>query len=170
MQAIAERAAWDFMRNEQPSFDLVSMNPPLVYGPIAHHLDSLDHLNTSNQKIRDFIQGRVKGPDLPPTGTFLFTDVRDLALAHVRALEVAEAGGKRFFITAGYCSHKRMVDAIAKTHPEIESILPQDPVDDFPTDVYGYSNQQAISILGIKFRTLEECMDDTTKTLQKLGA
>lgn len=124
------------MDREKPGFDLVALNPPLVYGPVAHHLESLDGLNTSNQRIRDFVQGKIKGPELPPTGTFLFTDVRDIALAHVKALEVAEAGGQRFFITAGHCSHKRMVDAIAKTHPEIADRLPQNPIDDFPDSVY----------------------------------
>jgi hypothetical protein len=30
---------------------------------------------------------------LPPTGTWLWVDVRHIALAHARAMEVPEAGG-----------------------------------------------------------------------------
>jgi nucleoside-diphosphate-sugar epimerase len=170
VQALAEKAAWEFMDKEQPHFDLAALNPPLVYGPIAHHLESLEGLNTSNQRIHDFLQGKVEGPELPPTGTFLFTDVRDIALAHVKAIEVTEAGGRRFFITGGHCSHKRMVDAMARTHPEIRSRLPQNPVDDFPANVYGYDNQQAINVLGIEFYKLQQCIDDTTSSLLRMGA
>uniref|UniRef100_A0A8H7KDT0 NAD-dependent epimerase/dehydratase domain-containing protein n=1 Tax=Bionectria ochroleuca TaxID=29856 RepID=A0A8H7KDT0_BIOOC len=115
MQTFAEKAAWGFLDKEKPSFDITTINPPLVYGPIAHHLENLDRLNTSNLNIRDIIQGKYKDNPLPPTGTFLFTDVRDLALAHVRAIEVPEAGGKRFFVVAGHCSHKQIVDGLRKT-------------------------------------------------------
>ncbi|RSL86236.1 hypothetical protein CEP51_002926 [Fusarium floridanum] len=164
---LAEEAAWKFMEDEKPSFDLATMNPPLVYGPIAHHLKNLDSLNTSNTRIRDFIQGKVMTDELPPTGTYLFVDVRDLALAHVRAIEVAEAGGKRFFIVGGHCSHKRIVDAIRETHPELASKLPKDPIDDFPADVYGYDNSRARELLGIEFRSLRECIGDTAASLLK---
>jgi nucleoside-diphosphate-sugar epimerase len=148
---------------------LVALNPPLVYGPVAHHLASLEHLNTSNQRIRDFMQGKTvaggAGNELPPTGTFLFTDVRDLALAHVRAIEVPEAGGKRFFITAGHYSNKKIVDMIKETHPELASRLPENPIDDFPDDVYGYDNSRARNILGIEFRSLRESIGDTVTSL-----
>lgn len=167
-QALAEKAAWEFMDKENPSFDLVALNPPLVYGPVAHHLESLAGLNTSNQNIRDFIQGKFKGSELPPTGTFLFTDVRDIALAHVRAIEVAEAGGRRFFITGGHCSHKMMIELISKVHPQLLPRLPQSVVDDFPAGVYGYNNRLAIEILGVDFHSLERCMQDTVTSITRL--
>lgn len=44
---LAEEAAWAFMRDEQPSFALTTICPPLVYGPVANRLDSLDNINTS---------------------------------------------------------------------------------------------------------------------------
>ena len=43
--------------------------------------------------------GKAKD-EIAPTGTFLWVDVRDLALAHVRAAERPEAAGKRFFIVS----------------------------------------------------------------------
>ncbi|CAG9990536.1 unnamed protein product [Clonostachys byssicola] len=169
-KTFAEKAAWGFLDKEKPSFDITTINPPLVYGPIAHHLENLDRLNTSNLNIRDIIQGQYKDKPLPPTGTFLFTDVRDLALAHVRAIEVPEAGGKRFFLVAGHCSHKQIVDGLRKTHPELSSRLPENPRDDFPSDVYGYDNLRAREILGIEFKPLQECIKDTATSLLNLGA
>lgn len=169
MQTFAEKAAWKFVETEKPQFDLVTMNPPLVYGPVVHDLTSLDNLNTSNQRIRDFVQGKCTDDVLPPTGTFLWTDVRDLALAHVRAIEVPEAGGRRFLVTAGLYSMKTLVDAIRKTHPELESKLPKNPIDDTPADIYGYDNSPARELLGINFRSLEESVRDTVDSLLRIS-
>ncbi|ETS85369.1 hypothetical protein PFICI_03394 [Pestalotiopsis fici W106-1] len=169
-KTFAERAGWEFVQAEKPGFDLVTINPPLVYGPVVHHLSTLNNLNTSNQRIRDFIQGRYSMQALPPTGTFLWVDVRDVALAHMRAIQVPEAGNKRFFVVAGHCSNKRICDVIRQTHPKLSSLLPDNAIDDFPRDVYGYNNARAQDILGVKFRPLEECIKDTAASLLDLGA
>lgn len=66
--------------------------------------------------------------DLPPTGTFLWTDVRDLALAHIRAAELPDAAGKRFFIVAGYFSNRGIADAIREGCPELADRVPGEEV------------------------------------------
>ena len=102
---------------------LSQCNPPLVLGPIVHYLRDLDSLNTSNQRIRDIMLGKARD-EIAPTGTFLWTDVRDLALAHIRAAERPEAAGKRFFITAGYFSNKEIANIIRDSFPDLDSKLP----------------------------------------------
>jgi nucleoside-diphosphate-sugar epimerase len=67
-KTFAEKAAWDFLEQEKPNFSIATMCPPLVLGPIVHYLNSLDALNTSNQRVRDIIQGKAK-EEIPPTGT-----------------------------------------------------------------------------------------------------
>ncbi|KAJ5884645.1 hypothetical protein N7495_009155 [Penicillium taxi] len=166
----AEKAAWDFIEKENPGFDLATINPPLVYGPVVHHLEGLSRLNTSNQTIGEFVQGKHTADELPPTGTLLWVDVRDLALAHVKAIEIPEAGGNRFFVTAGYCSTKRIVDAIRQRLPELAaSRLPKNPIEDFPKTVYGYDNSKTRNILGINFRSLEDSIGDTAVSLLQLA-
>ncbi|TLD27908.1 NAD dependent epimerase/dehydratase [Venturia nashicola] len=164
-KTFAERAAWDFVEKEKPNFDISTLTPPLVFGPIVHHLDSLDSVNTSNEVIRDLIQGKILQDKLPSTGSCLFVDVRDLAIAHVQAIEVPEAGGKRFFTVAGYYSFAHVVEAIRKTHPELSSKLPKNPIDDTPEDIYGYDNSRTREILGIKFTPLEKSIGDTAASL-----
>lgn len=150
-------------------FDLVTINPPLVYGPIAHHIEDLSKLNTSNQRIRDVVQGKYKDMEMPPIGTFLFVDARDLALAHVRAMEVDSAAGKRFFVTGGYCSNKSIIDIIRHSHPQLSSSLPKSFIDDFPETIYGYDNSRARNVLGVEFRSLEQCIKDTADSLLAFG-
>ncbi|CAK7237807.1 methylglyoxal reductase (NADPH-dependent) gre2 [Sporothrix bragantina] len=169
-KTLAEKAAWDFVDTEKPAFDLSTICPPLVFGPVEQQLSNINSLNTSNQQILNILQGKhVHDTILLPAGSSIFTDVRDLALAHVRAIEVPEAGGKRFFVTAGHYSCKRIVDIIRASHPELASVLPKNLQEDLPADIYGYDNGRVKSTLGIEFRPLKECIDDTVASLLKLG-
>lgn len=168
-QTFAERAAWEFVEKEKPGFDLATINPPFVFGPVIHYLNSLDSLNTSNERIYDLASGKNKD-GLPPTGTFLWVDVRDTALAHVKAIEVPEAGGSRYLTAAGYMSNKAIADAIRETHPEYAANLPEDGVDDTPADIYKVDNSKVQNVLGIKFKTLKESVDDTVSSFATVGS
>jgi nucleoside-diphosphate-sugar epimerase len=168
-KTFAERAAWEFVEKEKPNFDLATINPPLVLGPVVHYFNSLDAINTSNARVRDMIQGKCKD-GLPPTGVFLWVDVRDVALAHVQAMEVPEAGGKRFFCTAGFLSNAAIATIIKAKFPELADKLPADIKSDLPEDVYGYDNTQSRQVLGIDYRSLEDSIVDTVKSLLATGA
>jgi len=171
-KTFAEKAAWEFVEKEKPSFTLSTICPPLVLGPIVHYLNSLSALNTSNQRVRDLITGKNK-QEISETGTFLWTDVRDLALAHVKAFEVPEAAGKRFFVTAGYFSNKEIAEIIRKKFPELDGELPGKEVKggDYPeAGIYKYNNSRTVEVLGIKFRTLEESIVDLVKSLKSVEA
>ncbi|KAJ5541662.1 NAD(P)-binding protein [Penicillium frequentans] len=167
-KTFAERAAWDFMEKEKPSFDLTVINPPLVLGPIAHRLASLSALNTSNERIRDFITGASKSR-CPPTGNYGYVDVRDLALAHVLAIEKPEAGGKRFFTVSSHFSNKEIAEIIGQEFPEFRDRLPTGEAlapGDYPADgVYDFDNSRSREILGLKFRTLKESVVDSVHSL-----
>ncbi len=85
-KTLAERAAWTFMDEVKPDFDLVVVNPFFVIGPSLS-----PGLNESNRVLVDILLGRFPAiVDL----TWGFVDVRDVALAHVRAMEVASAAGR----------------------------------------------------------------------------
>ena len=171
-KTFAEKAAWEFVEKEKPGFTLSTMNPPLVFGPIVHYLNSLDALNTSNQRIRDLIQGKYK-EKIPDTGVFLWVDVRDIALAHVKAIELPEAAGKRFFVVSGQFSNRELADTIRKNFPKYEKELPGKDIKggDYPEGgVFGYDNSRSKEVLGIKFRGLEESVVDTANSLKTAGA
>ncbi|KAG9118550.1 methylglyoxal reductase (NADPH-dependent) gre2, partial [Ceratobasidium sp. 392] len=95
-KTLAEKAAWVEVEAKKPTWDL-------VLGPIMHQLDDLANLNTSVAmplyKITYSKEGETSNENLLQPN-MNFVDVRDVALAHLRALEVPEAGGQRF-ITAG---------------------------------------------------------------------
>jgi nucleoside-diphosphate-sugar epimerase len=170
-KTFAEKAAWDFVEKEKPSFTLTTLCPPLVLGPIVHYLNSLDALNTSNQRIRDTIKGKFSGSEYPPGAPYLWIDVRDLADLHVKAAEDKGAANERFFTLAGYFNGEKIVDAVRKNFPEYKDNLPTEQGGGFPEGgVYKFDNSKSIKVLGAKYRPLEESVVDTVKSLKAVGA
>ena len=171
-KTFAEKAAWEFLEKEKPGFTIATMCPPLVLGPILPYLQGLENLNTSNQRIANILTGNAK-EEIPATGTFIWVDVRDLALAHIRAVELEEAQNKRFFVTAGYMSNEEIADIIRDNYPDLRDKLPVKGVKGggYPAEgVYKYNNSRTKDILGIEFKSLNQSIVDTVKSLQAVGA
>ncbi|MEQ8691641.1 MAG: aldehyde reductase, partial [Pseudomonadales bacterium] len=100
----AERAAWDFVSEHQPGWALITINPFMVLGP--SHTPSL---NTTNQIFVDLMVGKY--PVIFAL-TWGFVDVRDVALAHLRAMERPAASGR--YLCAGETRSMRQVVAHLK--------------------------------------------------------
>lgn len=171
-KTFAEQEAWDFIEKEKPNFTLAAMCPPLVLGPIVHYLNSLDKLNTSNQRVLGIIQGKNK-EELPAGAPFLWVDVRDLALGHILAAEKDGAANKRFFFTPGHFSSREVVEIIRKNFNEYKDVLPSKdaPGGDYPEEgIYKIDNSRTEEVLGIKWTPLDKCIVDLVKSLQAAGA
>ncbi len=88
----AEKAAWDFMEEKKPNFDLVTLCPSMTFGPIVHPVSGLDQLNETNAMLWKVAEGQPLATARVPS----WIDVRDLAFAHVEAALRPDAGGKRY--------------------------------------------------------------------------
>lgn len=163
----AEKAAWDFVANEKPNFDLATINNTYTFGPVPPSLTTLDNLNTSNHRIRDMVLGRMKEAIAPTAPVFTFVDVRDVALAHVRALEVAEGGGNRFYMVGEFFSNAKICEIIRKEFPQLEDRLPpkEEVKDDFPADHWKFDSSKAKRMLGIEYTPLEKSVRDTVQSM-----
>lgn len=119
-------------------------------------------------------QGKFKD-EIPHTGIFLWVDVRDVAAAHVAAMEKPDAANKRFFTLAGYFSNREIINIIRKHFPHFEKNLPSGstPGGDYPEGgtkaLWGFDNKRSIDVLGMKYRSLEECIVDAVKSFQEVG-
>lgn len=182
-KAQAERAAWDFMASAQPPFDLVVINPFLVIGPSL-----TPSLNASPAVLRDLLTGGFPGiVDL----VWGFVDVRDVALAHVRAMERPSAEGR--YLCAGETVSMREVVALLREHGFDRRKLPTLPLDSAigcavvwaaswlqppGTGSYlrthlgrvpRYNNEKIQRDLGISFRPAAESILDTVRDLERWG-
>ncbi|WP_432842129.1 NAD-dependent epimerase/dehydratase family protein [Dactylosporangium sp. CA-092794] len=91
-KAIAERAAWDFMRDEGGKTELVVVNPTFILGPTL-----TTAAGSSTQLIKAMLEGTMS---VAPRQRFGVADVRDVADLHVRVMDTPEAAGKRFLALA----------------------------------------------------------------------
>lgn len=168
---LAEKAAWDFVETNKPNFDLATICPPVVFGPVAHHIDSLANINTSNERLVALVRGGWKS-EIPPEGVYFWVDVRDVAKAHIQATLLPEASGKRFFTTAGYFYHRKVVSAVATNFPVLKDKLPAEDVKGgvLPpkAELPQYDNSRATKVLGIDWITLEKSIVDTIKSLDSI--
>jgi dihydroflavonol-4-reductase len=85
----AEEALWDFVTSEAPDMSVSTIHPGAILGPPL----GSDSAGTSVSTIRGMISGSV--PGIPPISVPM-VDVRDVAIAHVAALEIPAANGQRF--------------------------------------------------------------------------
>jgi nucleoside-diphosphate-sugar epimerase len=165
---LAEKAAWDFVTKEKPSFNLATICPPMVYGPTAHHLTSLKTLNTSSQDIYRLIDGSEK--TVPETQFYAFSDVRDIAEAHRLAYEIPNAGGERFFVTGGNYSYQMVCDIVREKVPAVKEKTPVGkPGSGLGKDVYGVDGSKAERVLGLKYTSLEKCIVDQVEGFVETG-
>lgn len=92
-KTLAEKAAWAFVRERNPSFDLVTINPGFVQGPA---LDA--DLSTSHELFRVMAKGTYPAA---PRIRFPVAHVGDVARAHAEAAVRPQAGGQRYLIGEG---------------------------------------------------------------------
>ncbi|KAG8768346.1 methylglyoxal reductase (NADPH-dependent) gre2 [Ceratobasidium sp. 428] len=158
----AEKAAWEFMDIEKPSFDLVTICPPMVYGPVIQEVTSMASLNLSSKKFYAMFSGQEK--ELSPDVFWLWVDVRDVAEAHVAAIEKPEAGGQRFFVTAGSFNVAQVVRYIWEHYPEraLAKGIPKDTsnVEYPPGGFYTADNSASKRVLELEYRPLETMLKD----------
>ncbi|KAH9832389.1 nad dependent epimerase [Teratosphaeria destructans] len=163
---LAEEAAFKFLREKNPAFSIATVCPPLIYGPIIHHVSDISKLNSSSVDIYRFVNGSTK--EVPSTDFPAFVDVRDVAQAHIKAYEKPEAANQRYFTTGGNFTYQEVVDIIHEHFPELKEKTPVGEAGEKGPKVFKVDTSKAQKELGIKFRGLEEVIVDTVRGLLKL--
>ncbi len=89
-KTLAEQKAWDLI-GTQSTTKLAVINPAGVIGPTLS-----DDIGTASEFVLQIIDGKVPGCPKLHIG---FVDVRDVAAAHILAMQKSEADGERFIIS-----------------------------------------------------------------------
>jgi len=179
-KALAERAAWDFMRTEGGRLELVVINPSGIFGPALgpDYSSSLD-------LIKRLLDGSMPAC---PNLWFGVVDVRDVADLHLRAMIAPEAKGERFIATQGSAvsmlaiakvlrtrlgeQAKRVptrklpdmiVKLIARFNGEMRDLVP------LLGKVRNATSAKAQRVLGWKPRSWEDAVVSTAESLLQLG-
>ena len=162
-KAVAERAVWELMQREGGDTELVVVNPTFILGPTL-----TTDLRSSTQLVKAMLDGTMS---VAPRFRFGLVDVRDVADAHLRAMAVPEAAGKRYLAVAdGPTLTFLEVAAILRRHlgPQAANApTTQAPGDELPHLVI--HNDRARAELGWRPRAVETTVVETAESLRALG-
>lgn len=177
-KTFAEKALWQFIEKEKPNFAGTTINPPSVFGRCLQKVNGPDQLNTSNKIIYDLIHTKPTDDNNTARieGDFnLWVDSKDVAMAHVLAIEKPEASsGKRWFMTPGYYHPQDVLDIANENFPELKGKIPiGKPIEDSERQealkgIAKFDNSKTSQESGIEYHSFKSCMTDTISSLLKL--
>lgn len=179
-KTLAERAAWEFIKNDGGNLELTVINPVGIFGPVL----GKDY-SSSIGMIQQMMSGKMQGT---PNLSFGIVDVRDVADIHIKAMISPVANGERFLATSDgsmtfpgiakllYDQHNRLSENVpTKVLPnwvvkiaacfkqELKPIIPQLGV------VKVMSNAKAKNLLNWQPRIKETVVLDTAESLVKFN-
>lgn len=176
-KAIAEKAAWDYIQGDGAGLELATINPVAVLGP-AMSADVSASLELVTQPMLN------KVPAFPKL-TFGIVDVRDVALAHVAAMESPDAAGERFLVGDKILSFAEIGDILREAYPDrklpkgelpswfvrlltlvnptLKQILPELEKE------RSFTNEKSKRVLGLDYIPAKEAVLASTNSLIDLG-
>lgn len=171
---LAEETAWNFVKElnverehqGKPKLELVTICPSFVLGPpLSSRTDG-----ESCRAMKGILSGAFKESGCRPLALGS-VDVRDVALAHVVALEKPEAVGKRYILSSTTCYTLLDYANILRGDEQF-----RDFVDRLPDKINGdigfrplISHERAEKELGIVFTPIEKTIVDMAKQFIELG-
>jgi dihydroflavonol-4-reductase len=177
-KTIAERAAWDLVRDRGAEDQLAVVNPGAIIGPVLN-----DDLSYSLQAIERLLKGM---PGMPRLG-FSFVDVRDVADLEIRAMTDPEAGGQRFIAVTKFLWMSETGEILRDRLGDAASKVPTRTIPDFVVrgmaifdggirSIVGtlgkrseLSSEKARSVLGWSPRPIEDTIAETGESLIRHG-
>ncbi|MFT4031599.1 MAG: aldehyde reductase [Siphonobacter sp.] len=180
-KVLAEKAAWNFIKNEGGNLEFATINPTAIFGPALGK-----DLSSGFELLKNLLDGKMKAV---PNLYMNIIDVRDVADLHIRAMTNPNANGQRFLALAGgKMSLPEIAVLLKEKMPEISQKVSTKKVPDWVIKVGGLfspklknvasmmktsrnvSNEKAKRILGWQpIATNEEAVMESVKSMIKFG-
>ncbi|XP_065869783.1 phenylacetaldehyde reductase-like [Euphorbia lathyris] len=159
-KTLAEQAAWKFAKDN--SIDLITLHPVFVIGPLLQPI-----LNMSAEVILNLVNGCKEYPN----SYYSSVDVRDVAYAHIKALEMSSANG-RYCLVERYAHFSEILNILHQHYPTTLH-LPEKKCEsgiNYMSNAgkYKISTEKAKG-LGISFIPLEVTLKDTIESFKDKG-
>lgn len=180
-KTVAERAARDWVAGNAPEMTFCSVNPVAVFGPVYN-----DDLSTSVEMVKRILNGSI--PLIPNMGICV-TDVRDVAKAHILAIEAPAdiVRNERFPTSVKFMWIAEMAESIRQRAPELSGKVPKRRMPDWLAhtlalfmpemkqitgelgNVRDVSGRHTEEVLGFTFISAEDTLEATARSLVEIG-
>ncbi|EMG47400.1 GRP2 putative NADPH-dependent methylglyoxal reductase GRP2 [Candida maltosa Xu316] len=162
---LSEQAAWEFKDQENPDFDIIAIQPTFVVGPAEFDSEVTFEKQPSTAAM---IVGLLNLKPTDPIPVFAngWIDIRDVAKAHVDAIESEKYANQRVLLEADKFTYDHVVKIIVDNFPEYKDKLPKpNPVDE--TAFVKVDDSRSRGIVGFEYKPLENAVVDLIKQLHK---
>jgi nucleoside-diphosphate-sugar epimerase len=162
-KAIAERAAWDFVKDQGSDLELVVINPTFILGPTL-----TTEVRSSLLLTKMMLDGTMP---VVRRQRFGVADVRDVADVHLLAMASPEAAGQRFLVLADgpTISFLQMAQVLRDRLGPLAERAPteEEPGPELPNLII--HNDKAKHFFGWQPRPAETTIVETAESLRDLG-
>ncbi|RFU31578.1 hypothetical protein B7463_g4760, partial [Scytalidium lignicola] len=163
---LAEMAAWDYIEKEKPHWDLVTLCPGMVFGPLLPGtIGGLKELNASNSIVWSLFDAKAVSDTKAP----LWTSVITLARAHTLALISPAAANERFLVLNGDFDNQELADIIHSSKELPEEAKNRVPVgqpgERLRGKIYSADSSKVSRVLGLDLKVPEESLEVTVVVL-----
>ncbi|KAF8953556.1 D-lactaldehyde dehydrogenase [Flammula alnicola] len=170
-KTLAAKAAWEFYSKHKTeiSWELVALCPSLILGPPLQEVKVPAHLNDSLAVWFNIVFTEM--PDSLLKDTHGYVHVRDVAAAHVLALNKEDAAGQRMIISSGTTTGQDLRNVIYSLKPEYynSGVLPRGTPDLETVVTSVYNADKSKKILGLEYKSLTEIINDTLADFEARG-
>ncbi|PCH44304.1 NAD(P)-binding protein [Wolfiporia cocos MD-104 SS10] len=113
MKVLSEKAAWRWVEEQNPQFDIVSILPDDNFGPV---------LPGSNRATAGWVYNLLHndGSIMHDISPQWFIDVRDDARLHILAFSIASLGGRRIWAVAEPFGWNQILSILRKEFPHVQ--------------------------------------------------
>lgn len=118
-KTIAEKAAWDFIKQDASGMELTTILPGVILGKVLEE----DFGTTANIIVKILDKSL---PALPKIG-FEIVDAESLADLLLKAMVLPQAAGKRYIAAAGYMTFKEIAQLLKQHYPERKIVTKELP-------------------------------------------
>lgn len=162
-KTFAERAAWDLYhsfkeeKKKEISWDLLTFCPPMIYGPPLHEIDVSKGVAGLNTSLSFLLGGLTTPPSVATPPLPHWIDVRDVALAHIKALTLPAGTSGRFLLCSGAAYYE---DGLGGLRAKDTKGLAAEGEKCDSSRHFSIDCGNAEKALGIKWRRFEECIEN----------
>ncbi|KIJ56318.1 hypothetical protein M422DRAFT_23608 [Sphaerobolus stellatus SS14] len=184
-KVLAERAAWEFVdsHKNEINWDLITLQPPFIFGPVIHEVHNPSSLNTSSAAFLSFLKNEPPKSSKDLTAASgSYVDVRDVAWAHAEAITNTKLANKdaqaaftygkgRITLTAAPFTWQDVVDALLDAGIPLPLSTPRGEKGAGKNTVHPVlvNSVRAREELGLKFRSLTDVFRDTFQDFKEKG-
>jgi nucleoside-diphosphate-sugar epimerase len=145
-KTIAERAAWDLVKERGETEKLAVVNPGAILGPV---------LSDDRSYSLELIERLLKGMPGTPRIGFSIVDVRDVADLQIRAMTAPEAAGGRFIAVTQFQWMAEVAATLRDRLGPAASKVPKRSVPNFVVRAMGVFDPSVRSVVGQLGRRVE---------------